>query len=247
MWTSSSIGYLWYTDKHRVLLVSRFFRQNTTPCGVEIFPKTLVAWTFHSNLRVYLCHGNVSNGRTEIPAKVRGRIAIKWLAHLLAMPEKTWVLDTRVLEKHGTRRKTGSRQWTEKSRDGKPIKQVCIGRDGQMFIICLALLMHSCGDCHQHTTLCISPAVPATMREIQNVGCLKAFIYMLAPVLIADCRHWGRPQGVAKGEVSVLSSRYSVAIALYPARPDRVIQQQRTAQRRAVSLEESWGSIGNQV
>ena len=49
-----------------------FFRQNTTPCGVEIFPKTLVARTCHSNLRVYLCHGNVSNGRTEIPAKVHG-------------------------------------------------------------------------------------------------------------------------------------------------------------------------------
>ena len=30
------------------------------------------ARTFHSNLQVYLCHGNVSNGRTEIPAKVHG-------------------------------------------------------------------------------------------------------------------------------------------------------------------------------
>ncbi len=43
--------------------------------------------------------------------------------------------------------------------------------------------------CHQHTTLCISPVVPATMREIQNVVCLKAFLYMLAPVLTADSRH----------------------------------------------------------
>lgn len=169
----------------------------------------------------------------------------------LAKPKRqTTVLDAKecVFKKRlAARREVDIVQWTEKSRDGKPVKQVCIRRDGQMFIICLALPMHSCGDCHQHTTLCISPVVPATMRKIQNVGCLKAFLYMPASVLTADSRHWGRPKGVAKGEVSVLSSRHSVAIALYPARPDSVIQQQRTAQRRAVSREESWGSISNQV
>ena len=38
-------------------------------------------------------------------------------------------------------------QWTEKSRDGKPMKQVCIGMDGQMLAICRAIPTYSCGDC----------------------------------------------------------------------------------------------------
>ena len=68
---SPFVSFLWLYQRLQIGY-GKFFRQNTTPCGVEIFPKTHVAWTFHSNLRVYLCHGNVSNGRTEIPAKVHG-------------------------------------------------------------------------------------------------------------------------------------------------------------------------------
>ena len=133
--------------------------------------------------------------------------------------------------------------WTLKSRDSKPIKQVCIGTDRQMFIICLALPTHSCGDCPPANNSLYLSRRTSTMRKIQNVGWLNAFLQMLLPVLTADCRHWGRPQGVAKREVSVLSSRHSVAIALYLACPDNVIQQQRTAQRRA---RQPWGKLKKQ-
>ncbi|MBO5616407.1 MAG: hypothetical protein J5932_09895 [Prevotella sp.] len=51
--------------------------------------------------------------------------------------------------------------------------------------------------------------------------------HLFLPSFTADCRHWEPSVGSAKGEVSVLSSRHSVAIALYPARPDSVIQQQK--------------------
>ena len=68
---SPFVSFLWLHQRLQIGY-GKFFRQNTTPCGVEIFPKTLVVWTCHSNLRFYLCHGNVSNGRTEIPAKVHG-------------------------------------------------------------------------------------------------------------------------------------------------------------------------------
>ena len=43
------------------------------------------------------------------------------------------------------------------SGNGKPKKQVYIGRDGQMLVICPALPAYSCGDAHQQTTLRVSP------------------------------------------------------------------------------------------
>ena len=114
---SPFVSFLWLHQRLQIGF-GKFFRQNTTPCGVEIFPKTLVAWTCHSNLRVYLCHGNVSNGRTEIPAKVRGSDC-----NQVACPssgnawenESFWCLCFR---NAWYKKKTDSRQWTEKSRDG---------------------------------------------------------------------------------------------------------------------------------
>ena len=39
----------------------------------------------------------------------------------------------------------------------QPMKQVCIGRDGQMLVICLALPTYSCGDCPSaDNSLCLS-------------------------------------------------------------------------------------------
>ena len=77
------------------------------------------------------------------------------------------------------------------------------------------------GIAHQQTTLCIFPVVPATMREIQNVGCLDAF------PLVPPKPHSRQPSlrgvllGVATGEVSQagesarrLSGRYSLGFLL---------------------------------
>ena len=107
------------------------------------------------------------------------------------------------------------------------------------------------------TTLCISPVVPATMREIQNVVCLNAFL------LVPPKPHSRQPSlsvlllGVANREVSQagesarrlsgryslrlvpstrhsvvsrhLPSRQSAAVSFSEARPQSMRRQKRTA------------------
>ena len=82
------------------------------------------------------------------------------------------------------------------------MKQVCIGRDGQMLVICLAHPTYSCGDCLSADNSLYLSRRTCTMREIQNVGCLDAF------PLVPPKPHSRQPSlsalllGVATGEVS---------------------------------------------
>ena len=218
---SPFVSFLWLHQRLQIGY-GKFFRQNTTPCGVEIFPKTHVAWTFHSNLQVYLCHGNVSNGRTEIPAKVHGsdcnQVACPSSWQRLRKRE-FWMLKSEY--KKGDIEKEHPCQWTKKSRDGKPMKQVCIGRDGQMLVNCQAHPTYSCGDCPSaDNSQCLS-LWPWAKRKTWNVVCLNAF------PLVAPKPHSRQPSlsalllGVANGEVSqaeesarILSGRYSLRYLL---------------------------------
>ena len=112
-------------------------------------------------------------------------------------------------------------QWTEKSGNGKPKKQVYIGRDGQMLVICPALPTYSCGDCQSaDNSLCLS-LWPWAKRKTWNVVCLNAF-----PSVPPKPHSWqpslrGALLGVATGEVSQaiesarrLSGRYSLGFLL---------------------------------
>ena len=67
------------------------------------------------------------------------------------------------------------------------MKQVCIGRDGQMDTICLALPTYSCGDCPSADDSLYLSRRTSTMREIQSVVCLIAF-QSVPRNLIADSR-----------------------------------------------------------
>ena len=100
-------------------------------------------------------------------------------------------------------------------------EQVCIGRDGQMLVICPALPTYSCGDCLSAGNSLYLSRRTCTMREIQNVGCLNAF------PLVPPKPHSRQPSlrgvllGVATGEVSkagesarILSGRYSLGFLL---------------------------------
>ena len=113
------------------------------------------------------------------------------------------------------------------------------------------------GIAHQQTTLCISPVVLATMREIQNVVCLNAFPpvppkpHSLQPSLSAALL------GVATGEVSQagesarrLSGRYSLGFLLanpQPCHSLRLVPEYEMAEKgstndEAVSHEETGGT-----
>ena len=101
------------------------------------------------------------------------------------------------------------------------MKQVCIGRDGQMLVNCQAHPTYSCGDCPSaDNSLCLS-LWPWAKRKTWNVGCLNAF------PLVAPKPHSRQPSlsalllGVANGEVSqagesarILSGRYSLRYLL---------------------------------
>ena len=170
----------------------------------------------------YLCHGNVSNGRTEIPAKVHGsdcnQVACPSSWQRLRKRE-FWMLKSEY--KKGDIEKEHPCQWTKKSRDGKPMKQVCIGRDGQMLVNCQAHPTYSCGDCPSaDNSQCLS-LWPWAKRKTWNVVCLNAF------PLVAPKPHSRQPSlsalllGVANGEVSqaeesarILSGRYSLRYLL---------------------------------
>ena len=101
------------------------------------------------------------------------------------------------------------------------MKQVCIGRDGQMLVICPALPTYSCGDCPSaDNSLCLS-LWPWAKRKTWTVGCLNAF------PLVAPKPHSRQPSlsalllGVATREVSqagesarTLSGRYLLGFLL---------------------------------
>ena len=101
------------------------------------------------------------------------------------------------------------------------MKQVYIGRDGQMLAICLALPTYSCGDCPSADNSLYLSRRTSTMREIRNVVCLNAF------PLVPPEPHSRQPSlsdallGVANREVSQaeesarrLSGRYSLRFLL---------------------------------
>ena len=137
------------------------------------------------------------------------------------------------------------------------MKQVYIGRDRQMLAICLALPTYSCGDCPSADNSLYLSRRTSTMREIQNVVCLNAFL------LVPPKPHSRQPSlsvlllGVANREVSQaeesarrLSGRYSLrlvpstrhsvvsrhlpscqsaAVSFSEARPQSMRRQKRTA------------------
>ena len=101
------------------------------------------------------------------------------------------------------------------------MKQVCIGRDGQMLVICQTLPTYSCGDCPSaDNSLCLSLR-PWAKRKTWNVVCLNAF------PLVPPKPHSRQPSlrgvllGLATREVSqagesarTLSGRYSLGFLL---------------------------------
>ena len=112
-------------------------------------------------------------------------------------------------------------QWTEKSGNGKPKKQVYIGRDGQMLVICPAHPMYSCGDCPSAGNSLYLSRRTCTMREIQNVGCLNAFPFVPLKPHSRQPSLRGVLLGLATREVSqaresarTLSGRYSLGFLL---------------------------------
>jgi len=61
------------------------------------------------------------------------------------------------------------------------------------------------------------------MREIQNVVCLNAFHVCLLPSSQPTAVIEAVRKGLAKGEVSVLSSRQSIAVPFSEARPQSMV------------------------
>ena len=124
------------------------------------------------------------------------------------------------------------------------MKQVCIGRDGQMLVICPAHPMYSCGDCPSaDNSLCLSLR-PWAKRKTWNVVCLNAF------PLVAPKPHSRQPSpecspfrsGNWRSEPSGrvcpntfrlvfagLSSRQAAAMSFSEARPQSMRWQKRTA------------------
>ena len=133
-------------------------------------------------------------------------------------------------------------QWLEKSRDGKPIRQVYIGRDGQMVSICPSLTTYSCGACLiADNYLYLSPSYLLRCEKYRILYAWMLFIFHLIPM--TDYRHWDRPKWVTSGEVSELSSRRSIAIAFFSACPRVCYGNKRTVQRRCCLL---WGELRKQ-
>ncbi len=96
----------------------------------------------------------------------------------------------------------------------------------------------------QQTTLCISPVVPATMREIQNVVCLNAFPSVapkphsrqpsVSDALLGVANRRSEPSGrvcpkAFRQVFAGLSSRQSAAMSFSEARPQSMRWQKRTA------------------
>ena len=189
---SPFVSFLWLHQRLQIGY-GKFFRQNTTPCGVEIFPKTLVAWTFHSNLRVYLCHGNVSNGRTEIPAKVHGSDC-----NQVACPSSWQCLRKREFwmskseYKNGILKKNTPNDEQRKAGTARPwSKCVSEGTDK-----CLSSARHFrrtlVGIANQQTTLYASP-FDRGRRERHGMLYAWMLFHQFLLNLIADSRHWGVP------------------------------------------------------
>ena len=112
------------------------------------------------------------------------------------------------------------------------------------------------------TTLCISPVVPATMREIQNVVCLIAFQVSLLPSSQPTAVIEAVRKGVANREVSQaeesarrLSGRYSLDFLLanpLPCHSLRLIPEYEMAEKgstndKAVSHEVTGGTWNKKI
>ena len=72
------------------------------------------------------------------------------------------------------------------------------------------------------------------MREIQNVVCLIAFQVCLLPSSQPTAVIEAVRKGVAKGEVSVLSSCQSIAVPFSEARPQSMVWQEGQPNNEAV-------------
>ena len=137
------------------------------------------------------------------------------------------------------------------------MKQVYIGRDGQMLAICLALPTYSCGDCPSADNSLYLSRRTSTMREIRNVVCLNAF------QSVPRNPHSRQPSlsdallGVADREVSQagesarrLSGRYSLRFLLanpLPCHSLRLVPEYEMAEKdstndEAVGYEETGGT-----
>ena len=186
---SPFVSFLWLYQRLQIGY-GKFFRQNTTPCGVEIFPKTLVVWTFHSNLRFYLCHGNVSNGRTEIPAKVHGSDC-----NQVACPSSWQCLRKREFwmskseYKNGILKKNTPNDEQRKAGTARPWSR-CASEGTDK---CLSSVRHiRCtlvGIAHQQTTLYVSP-LDRGRRERHGMLYAWMLFHQFLLNLIADSRHW---------------------------------------------------------
>ena len=130
-----------------------------------------------------------------------------------------------------------------REKQGRQARKASVHRKGRTNGFHLSVpsdvLLWSLLNCRQLSVF--APVAPATMREIQNVVCLDAFIFHLIPM--TDYRHWDRPKGVTSGEVSELSSRRSIAIAFFSACPRVCYGNKRTVQRRSCLL---WGELRKQ-
>ena len=151
-------------------------------------------------------------------------------------------------------------QRAEKSMDGKPIRQVCIEREGQMFTICRAIPTYSCGglpNCRQ-----LSVFFPSYLLRCEKYRMLHA--WMLFPLfllyLIADSRHQsalllvrnGRQRSEPSGRVcpktfrqvfASLSSRQSAAVSFSEACPQSMRRQKKDSTNdEAVGHEETGGT-----